>query len=89
MTYISLTPTLRYQMLTVTNCLVLPTIACRMHFAEQHTTLDNVYEIDYAEIVSDTPFDTVMQDHCCPEKFYHKVGCSTEPASGTLTGVVG
>ena len=27
--------------------------------------------------------------HCCPEKFYHKVGCSTEPASGTLTGVVG
>ena len=62
MTYISLTPTLRYQMLTVTNCLVLPTIACRMHFAEQHATLDNVYETDYAEIVSDTPFDTVMQD---------------------------
>ena len=62
MPYISLTPTLRYQMLTVTNCLVLPTIACRMHFAEQHTTLANVYEIDYAEIVSDTPFDTVMQD---------------------------
>lgn len=29
------------------------------------------------------------QIHCCPEKFYHKVGCSTEPASGTLTGVVG
>jgi len=28
-------------------------------------------------------------NHCCPEKFYHKVGCSTEPASGTLTGVVG
>ena len=28
-------------------------------------------------------------EHCCPEKFYHKVGCSTEPASGTLTGVVG
>ena len=27
--------------------------------------------------------------HCCPEKFYHKVGCSTEPASGTQTGVVG
>lgn len=62
MPYISLTPTLRYQMLTVTNCLVLPTIACRMHFAEQHATLDNVYETDYAEIVSDTPFDTVMQE---------------------------
>ena len=62
MTYISLTPTLRYQMLTVTNCSVLPIIACRMHFAEQHATLDNVYETDYAEIVSDTPFDTVMQD---------------------------
>ena len=28
-------------------------------------------------------------EHCCPEKFYHKVGCSTESASGTLTGVVG
>ena len=27
--------------------------------------------------------------HCCPEKSYHKVGCSTEPASGTQTGVVG
>ena len=62
MPYISLTPTLRYRMLTVTNCLVLPTIACRMHFAEQHATLDNVYETDYAEIVSDTPFDTVMQE---------------------------
>ena len=62
MPYISLTPTLRYQMLTVTNCSVLPIIACRMHFAEQHATLDNVYETDYAEIVSDTPFDTVMQD---------------------------
>ena len=31
----------------------------------------------------------VRANHCCPEKFYHKVGCSTEPASGTLTGVVG
>ncbi len=30
-----------------------------------------------------------INTHCCPEKFYHKVGCSTEPASGTLTGVVG
>lgn len=29
------------------------------------------------------------QNHCCPEKSYHKVGCSTEPASGTQTGVVG
>ena len=27
--------------------------------------------------------------HCCPEKFYHKVSCSTELASGTLTGSVG
>ena len=27
--------------------------------------------------------------HCCPEKFYHKVSCTTEPVSGTLTGVVG
>ena len=31
----------------------------------------------------------ILSAHCCPEKFYHKVGCSTEPASGTLTGVVG
>ena len=30
-----------------------------------------------------------LRQHCCPEKFYHKVGCSTEPASGTQTGVVG
>ena len=30
-----------------------------------------------------------LSAHCCPEKFYHKVGCSTEPASGTQTGVVG
>ena len=61
MPYISLTPTLRYRMLTVTNCLVLPTIACRMHFAEQGETLDNAHEINYTEIVSGTPFDTVMQ----------------------------
>ena len=27
--------------------------------------------------------------HCCPEKFYHKVSCTTEPVSGTLTGTVG
>lgn len=33
--------------------------------------------------------DEYVSLHCCPEKFYHKVGCSTEPASGTLTGVVG
>ena len=31
----------------------------------------------------------LFKNHCCPEKFYHKVGCSTEPASGTQTGVVG
>ena len=34
-------------------------------------------------------WSTYKTIHCCPEKFYHKVGCSTEPASGTLTGVVG
>ena len=28
-------------------------------------------------------------DHCCPEKFYHNVSCSTEPASGTTRGTVG
>ena len=27
--------------------------------------------------------------HCCPEKFYHKVSCTTEPVSGTLTETVG
>ena len=27
--------------------------------------------------------------HCCPEKFYHNVSCSTAPASGTITGTVG
>lgn len=36
-----------------------------------------------------TPVSMTFRHHCCPEKFYHKVGCSTEPASGTLTGVVG
>ena len=34
-------------------------------------------------------FNSIKWFHYCPEKFYHKVGCSTEPASGTLTGVVG
>ena len=33
--------------------------------------------------------DQNIPQHCCPEKFCHKVGCSTEPASGTQTGVVG
>ena len=30
-----------------------------------------------------------FKHHCCPEKFYHKVSCTTEPVSGTLTGTVG
>ena len=40
-------------------------------------------------ITSDMTRSGIVSTHCCPEKFYHKVGCSTEPASGTLTGVVG
>ena len=38
--------------------------------------------------LSDRP-SIIKAWHCCPEKIYHKVGCSTEPATGTLTGVVG
>lgn len=41
------------------------------------------------EIRKVSPKGFIIRKHCCPEKFYHKVGCSTEPASGTLTGVVG
>ena len=41
---------------------------------------------DSVTIIEDSAFSAC---HCRPEKFYHKVGCSTEPASGTLTGVVG
>ena len=39
-----------------------------------------------------TPLSKQIQElgfacvHCCPEKFYHKVSCSTDPASGALTG---
>ena len=40
----------------------------------------------HIRFITDFPNDL---RHCCPEKFYYKVGCSTEPASGTLTGVVG
>ena len=28
-------------------------------------------------------------NHCCPEKFYHKVSCLFESSSGTLTGSSG
>ena len=28
-------------------------------------------------------------DHCCPEKFYHKVSCLFESSSGALTGSSG
>ena len=62
MPYISLTPTLRYRRLTTTSRLGFRTIARRMHFAKQSETLNNVHEINYAEIVSDTPSDTVMQE---------------------------
>lgn len=62
MPYIPLTPTLRYRKLTTIRRLGFRTIARRMHFAEQGETLDNAHEINYAEIVSDTPFDTVMQE---------------------------
>ena len=50
------------------------------------------YASDFQEGVALVISDVICTDdgyHCCPEKFYHKVGCSTEPASGTLTGVVG
>lgn len=30
-----------------------------------------------------------MNNHCCPEKFYHNVSCPTEPVSGATTGAVG
>ena len=62
MPYIPLTPTLRYRKLTMTSRLGFRTIARRMHFAESGETLSNAHEMHYAEIVSDTPFDTVMQD---------------------------
>lgn len=62
MPYIPFTPTLRYRKLTMTSRLGFRTIARRMHFAEQGETLDNAHEINYTEIVSDTPFDTVMQE---------------------------
>ena len=62
MPYIPLTPTLRYRKLTMTCRLGFRTIARRMHFAESGETLSNAHEMHYAEIVSDTPFDTVMQE---------------------------
>ena len=27
-------------------------------------------------------------NHCCPGGLYHNVGCSAEPADGTVTGTV-
>lgn len=62
MPYIPLTPTLRYRKLTTASRLGFRTIARRMHFAESGETLSNAHEMHYAEIVSDTPFDTVMQE---------------------------
>ena len=62
MPYIPFTPTLRYRKLTMTSRLGFRTIARRMHFAESGETLSNAHEMHYAEIVSDTPFDTVMQE---------------------------
>ena len=62
MPYIPLTPTLRCRELTTASRLGFRTIARRMHFAESGETLSNAHEMHYAEIVSDTPFDTVMQE---------------------------
>ena len=53
---------------------------CRMGAGAQHF---NIGQEGLSKI------SLYFPSHCCPEKFYHKVGCSTEPASGTLTGVVG
>ena len=60
-----------------------------------HDALEKGYR-SFAHIEHDDDMDPLRSlpefqslIHCCPEKFYHKVGCSTEPASGTLTGVVG
>ena len=62
MPYIPLPPPPRYRKLTMTSRLDFRTIARRMHFAESGETLSNAHEMHYAEIVSDTPFDTVMQE---------------------------
>ena len=56
---------------------------CREHF-KSYT--NNIYN---PHILGNDARSCFFAEHCCPEKFYHKVGCSTEPASGTLTGVVG
>ena len=50
-------------------------------FAKEHE-----YFYSFIEV---SDFLEYNRDHCCPEKFYHKVSCTTEPVSGTLTGTVG
>ena len=55
---------------------------------ESRKIIDISYVISAFTILC-TSIVVLFKYHCCPEKFYHKVGCSTEPASGTLTGVVG
>ena len=31
----------------------------------------------------------LLQNHCCPEKYYHKVSCLFESSSGSFTGSSG
>ena len=43
----------------------------------------------YLETITRSDDISPNDDHCCPEKFYHKVSCLTEPSSGTSMGTSG
>ena len=65
------------------------TMACPVEPIYDENGDYNLY-ID-AESRKGNPYASLSEitNHCCPEKFYHKVSCTTEPVSGTLTGTVG
>ena len=52
---------------------------------DESTSVFDCKYINYFNIIQ--PKDNLY--HCCPEKFYHNISCSTEPASGTITEAVG
>lgn len=43
----------------------------------------------FSNIAASEPYLVSIGDHCCPEKFYHKVSCLAEPSSGTSMGASG
>ena len=59
-------------------------------FAKNASVVLSKFQIEYKDIKQEAILLlNINLDHCCPEKFYHKVSCLFESFSGAFTGSSG